>query len=491
MLLKLAFKDLLFDRLISSCQIAAIASIIAPLLLLFSLRHGILTELETKLLQDPKVLSLTLDTSYRLDTQFFVNLNQQPEVGFVIPEVAALSALVDIKFKSGAKRVSIMPTAFGDPVVAGSGISFGESALQAKESTAAESTTAEESKVAQGQATATAQGQTDSGLNTVPGSEDQTLATEEEQPLQDAWGVEQKNQDTDLVQVEKTPKSSDIFKVLSYLNQSLDDDEVFISEDLAAEREVKVGDSLLVIISRTLNGQRQSARVNFKVKGVIKQRFLNDDVLFANLKVVTALDDYRNGYEPVIFSDGSNVKTTPRYYAKFRLFAKDIDAVIPLYYKLKEQHLSVSSKVGEIENIQAIARVMNFIFVVIALVSGIGGALALSGLMLSSLKGRKKNFVLLRLMGQRSSDTYLIVFLENFILSSLGFALAFCFYYLGSYIFNQYFGALLPKAMISSLTFVHILGFYGATVLVAAILAMWSAKYIFLRAHIADVLREA
>lgn len=309
-------------------------------------------------------------------------------------------------------------------------------------------------------------------------------AVNEAQPNSQNAQSTQGSQSPQSLQNQPSPQSQPVM-------QGLADDEAFISEDLAAQRQIKVGDRLLVIVSRTLSGQRQSARVYFTVKGIIKQRYLNDDVLFTNLKVLTALDDYRNGYEPEIFSDGSNVKTTPRYYAKFRLFAQNIDAVIPLYYKLKDQHLSVSSKVGQIENIQAIARVMNFIFIVIALVSGIGGALALSGLMLSSLKSRKKNFVLLRLMGQRSGETYRIVLLENLILSTLGFALAFAFYYAGSQVFNQHFGALMPEALISHLTIEHIAGFYGATVLVAALLAMWSAKYIFLKAHIADVLREA
>lgn len=436
MLLKLALKDLLFDRLISACQIAAIAAILSPLLLLFSLRHGILTELEDKLLQDPKVLSLTLDTSYRLSEDFFIKLRQEPEVGFVIPEVAALSALVDIRFSNGVKRVSVMPTAPGDPVVINSGI--------------------------------VNTGVVDTGMSKVS--------------VADTGN----NKDTDTSVLKSVLDTS--FK--SVLDTTLGNDEVYITEDLAKEREIKVGDQLLVVVSRTLMGQRQAARVKFTVRGIIKQRFVSDDFLATNLHVLTCLDDYRNGYEPEIFSDGSYVKTTPRFYAKFRLFAKDIDSVIPLYYKLVEQHLSVSSKVGEIENIQAITRVLTFIFVVIALVSGIGGALALSGLMLSSLKSRKRNFVLLRLMGQSSGEIYALVCVENFILASLGFGLALVFYLTGSQIFNQYFGALMPQAMISHLTWIHGLSFYGSTVVMAEFLALWSAKYIFLKAHIADVLRE-
>lgn len=465
---KLALKDLLFDRLISACQIAAIAAILAPLLLLFSLRYGVLTELQDKLLQDPKVLALTLDTSYRLDEEFFRKLRQEPEVGFVIPEVAALSALVDIRFKNGAKRVSIMATAPGDPVISGSGIDF--NALRDK-STLPEG--AGQSLKAQFTASVGKVTATDPSELTDKGTEanfahESGLAGE-----------------TDGAKFTEANESAVERAV------GLRDDESFISEDLALERGVKVGDQILVLVSRTLNGQRQVARVKFTIRGVVKQRFLNDDFVVTNLRVVTYLDDYRTGYEPPIFSDGSYVKTTPRYYAKFRLFARDIDAVIPLYYKLVAQHLNVSSKVGEIENIQAITRVLNFIFIVIAAVSGVGGALALGGLMLSSLKSRKRNFVLLRLMGQSNTEIYGLVALENFILASLGFGLAWAFYLAGSSLFNQYFGALLPEAVISQLKLEHSLLFYGITLGVAGFLALISAKYIFLKAQIADVLREA
>ena len=89
MLWKLARKELLFDRMMSCCQIAAIACILAPLLLLFSLRHGILQEMEVRLKNVPQVRSVSLDTASRLDDTFLKNLQALPEVGYVIPEITA------------------------------------------------------------------------------------------------------------------------------------------------------------------------------------------------------------------------------------------------------------------------------------------------------------------------------------------------------------------------------------------------------------------
>ena len=398
MLFKLAVRHLLFERMMTICQIAALACLMAPLLLLFSLRFGILQELQNQLLNDPKVLALTLDTSYRLDETFFKQLEQRPEVGFLVPQITALNALIDLKFPGTVTRVSVLPTKVGDPVVLCSGIPY---------------------------------------------------------------------------------------------EQDLANDEVLVSYDLAQVRELSPGDSVTMVVSRIQNGKRESVRTQLKIKGIVSERFVGDDSLLLNLDMVNAIDDYRNGFNPVLLSDGSNVNTRPRLYAKFRLYAKDLEQVIPLYYYLVDQHLNVSSKVREIENVKALAHVLNFIFGVIASVSLIGGALALTGLVLSALRASKRNFVLLRLMGQGQKGIYSVVLVEGMIISALGFILSLVLYSLGAGIFNTYFGTTLGGSMISQLTVGHIALFFAATVLLVMVISLSCAKFVFLKAHIADILREA
>lgn len=397
MLFKLAVRHLLFERMMTICQIAALACLMAPLLLLFSLRFGILQELQNQLLNDPKVLALTLDTSYRLDATFFKQLEQRPEVGFLVPQITALNALIDLKFPGTVTRVSVLPTKVGDPVVLRSGIPY---------------------------------------------------------------------------------------------EQELACDEVLVSYDLAQVRELSPGDTVTMVVSRIQNGKRENVRTQLKIRGIVSERFVGDDSLLLNLDMVNAIDDYRNGFNPVLLSDGSNVNTRPRLYAKFRLYAKDLEQVIPLYYYLVDQHLNVSSKVREIENVKAVTHVLNFIFGVIASVSLIGGALALTGLVLSALRASKRNFVLLRLMGQGQKGIYSVVLVEGMIISALGFILSLVFYSLGAGIFNTYFGTTLGGSMISQLTVGHIALFWGATVLLVMVISLSCAKFVFLKAHIADILRE-
>lgn len=395
---KIALRELSFDRMMTWCQIAAVASILAPLLLLFSLRNGILQEIEHRLLNDPQVLSLSLDTSYRLDQSFFTKLAALPEVGFVVPEITALNAIVDLKVPGSAAKISVMVTAVGDPIVTGSKIPY---------------------------------------------------------------------------------------------TTELTDTECFINEGLAKRFGLDVGHKVQILVTRVKNKIHQVSRVEFTIRGIISERFVNDDYVLLNSNVVNALDDYRSGYEPVIFSDGSRVNTLERYYAKFRLYAKDMQSVIPLYYTLVEQHFNVRSKVQEIENLQAIDRVLNIVFGVVALVSVIGGAIALGGLMLSSLKAKKRNLVLLRLMGQRPRDTYALVLVEAWLVSLMGFILGLALYLVGSVIFNTYFHSLMVGMVISELSWWHFAVFLGCTLLLSSLTALWTAKYVLLKVQIADILREA
>ena len=134
---------------------------------------------------------------------------------------------------------------------------------------------------------------------------------------------------------------------------------------------------------------------------------------------------------------------------------------------------------------------LNFVFGVVAVVSIVGGAIALGGLMLSSLKSKKRNLVLLRLMGQSNGNTYRLVILESCIIAVLGFVLALVLYYLGSLVFNLYFKQLMMDAVISDLLWWHIAIFLLVTVAIAVLIALWATKFVMLKAHIADVLRAA
>ena len=118
MIFKLAVSSLRFNRLISLSLIGALCSVIAPLLLLFSLRYGIISSLENNLKSSPVNLELKLKTGYKLDESFFKDLENNPKIDFVLPLTRSLSTTVDIAFNGKIKRdLSAIPTKKGDPLL--------------------------------------------------------------------------------------------------------------------------------------------------------------------------------------------------------------------------------------------------------------------------------------------------------------------------------------------------------------------------------------
>ena len=53
LLIELASRDLWFDRMVSLCIMASLIAVIAPLLLLFGLKYGVVSQLRENLRSDP------------------------------------------------------------------------------------------------------------------------------------------------------------------------------------------------------------------------------------------------------------------------------------------------------------------------------------------------------------------------------------------------------------------------------------------------------
>lgn len=118
LLTRLAIKDLNYDRKISFCICALIISVITPLLLLFSLKYGVVSQLRHQLVKDPQNLEIKIVGNLVLDKPFFKWLNTQPEVAFTIPLTRSLNTQADVfkSYNQFIKDVEIIPTENHDPL---------------------------------------------------------------------------------------------------------------------------------------------------------------------------------------------------------------------------------------------------------------------------------------------------------------------------------------------------------------------------------------
>ena len=97
-LLRLAFADLLHDRIVSFCQIVATAAVLAPLLVLFGLHNGMIGALIERLDRDPAMRLIVPEVtgSNRFDAAWFARIGARTDVAFVLPNTRAIAGQVDL-----------------------------------------------------------------------------------------------------------------------------------------------------------------------------------------------------------------------------------------------------------------------------------------------------------------------------------------------------------------------------------------------------------
>lgn len=129
LLLELAGRDLWFDRNVSLCIVASLIAVIAPLLLLFGLKHGVVSQLRDNLLSDPRNLEIKMLGNGDYDQRWIDTLAAQPNTGFVAPLTRSLNTQADLvrDAQRFATDSEIIPSGLGDPLLQGASIATGAS----------------------------------------------------------------------------------------------------------------------------------------------------------------------------------------------------------------------------------------------------------------------------------------------------------------------------------------------------------------------------
>ncbi len=117
----LAWRDYLHERLLSACAVLSLAAVLAPLLVLYGVKFGVLATLTDRLKNDPRNLEISPVASGRYTPEFLADLARRPDVAFVLPRTRAISATMELAAGEGLQRrvlnVSLEPTAPGDPLL--------------------------------------------------------------------------------------------------------------------------------------------------------------------------------------------------------------------------------------------------------------------------------------------------------------------------------------------------------------------------------------
>ena len=118
----LSLRDLLHERTLALCSLIGLAAVLAPLIVLFGLKQGVIDGLRADLIDNPRSRMVVNAANRNFDTAFLTRLAARPDIAFVIPRTRSLNT--EARFENPARpgtvlRAELLATAAGDPLLHG------------------------------------------------------------------------------------------------------------------------------------------------------------------------------------------------------------------------------------------------------------------------------------------------------------------------------------------------------------------------------------
>ena len=117
----IAVRDSRYEWHMSFLAIFAVAAVILPLLVLLSMRNGVLAAISSELRTNPRLLEVSVVGKGGYTAQDLATISDWPEVGFLVPRTRFLASTITLVANTGAGArglaVNLVPTASGDPLL--------------------------------------------------------------------------------------------------------------------------------------------------------------------------------------------------------------------------------------------------------------------------------------------------------------------------------------------------------------------------------------
>lgn len=435
----LAYKDYKHEKLLSLCNILALAAVLTPLLVLYGVKFGVIQTLSDRLTNNPQNLEISPVGSGQFTPDYLQQLRQMPQVAFVLPRTRALSATMELispppapastatpasSVSSGPPvntqaqiivRVSLEPTAAGDPLV------------QRYRSTPANKPAG-------------------AGTGAAP-----------QQPATNIAPVGTAHEDKALegkAYPNKTPMS------------------IVLSAEAARKLRVSAGDSITGRVDRLFNGKSQRVSLPLLVSAVLPLEAQQKDMAFVPLPLLEAAENYREGRAVPALGWTGDLPPAPeeRLYPSFRLYARGLADVALLRDYFAQQRIEVYTRAEEIATVQYLDTALNAIFALIGLATAGGFVASTASASLAAVKRKERFLGLIRLLGYPTGAIMLFPLCQMLLTAVLGTALATCMYAATASTINHLFAASLHSSeKVCALTPMH-LGVALASVLILSLL---------------------
>ncbi|MCF5685473.1 FtsX-like permease family protein [Pseudomonas sp. PA-1-3F] len=317
----LAWQDYRNDGWLSACSVLALVAVIAPLLVLFGLKFGLVSSLTERLETDPASREIIPLGGGRFSAAFIAQLGERSDVAFALPRTRQIAATAQV----GTLTLEMLPTAAGDPLLTGLPMPHGL-------------------------------------------------------------------------------------------------DQIVLSHTAAEKLAARPGDWLDTSFARQVAGRVEAQRTRLQVLAVLPLEAFAREGLFADLALLEAAEDYRDGRAvPALGWAGEAASVSEqRIYPAFRLYARSLSDVEPLRVYFAEQNLLVSTQAHTIAQVQSLSRNLSIVFWIIAGLALAGAFAAIFAGTLAAVARKHRELSVLRLLGFSTAALLLFVLLQA--LYSAGFA---------------------------------------------------------------------
>ncbi|MGD2138322.1 MAG: ABC transporter permease [Gammaproteobacteria bacterium] len=203
-------------------------------------------------------------------------------------------------------------------------------------------------------------------------------------------------------------------------------DRIVISAAAADKLGVSAGDTLDGSLARRYRGRQERVHLDLTVAAVAPPRAFSRDGAFVSVKLLEALEDFRDGRAVPDLGWSGAQSSNGRTYTGFRLYARSIDDVAGLGKAFAEIGVDVHTQVAGIELVQRMDRNLTAIYWAIAIIGLVGFSLSLGASLWANVDRKRKQLSVLRLVGFRTADIVWFPVVQALYTAVFGWLLAVC-----------------------------------------------------------------
>ncbi len=264
-----------------------------------------------------------------------------------------------------------------------------------------------------------------------------------------------------------------------------------LSRPAADRLGVEPGDTITARLGRTTaKGRMEAHPLELRVAAVLPLEAESRVQGFILLPLLEDMENYKDGYAVAAWNvPGDALPEQARRFARFRLYARDMDAVAVLRDFFTDQGVEVQTSALEINSFQEISQALTVLFLLIAAAVAAGFAASTGSSVLAGVRRKDKQLGMLRLLGFSGGAVMLFPLTQALLTAVCGCILAAGLYGCAAWGIDALFSGKFGGAAVSLLPPEQFAGLALAVCLLSLLAALPAAGRAA-RIEPSDVLRE-